>query len=348
MEEIDTPVRESMREREGGELVEQIVNRMAEMQVRKKEFKPPTYNGDTDIELFLRQFQDVALVNRWEPVETLLHLRSCLLGNAAECGRETTVQATYESLRARFGLTPKQAREQLKTLRKRSKQSYHELGSEITRLAYIAHPKQDEEFLQETILETYMTAISNVPLRLHLMAKPHDTLTEAVRISNDFVRAHESKSSLAAITEDNSASNPISDYQTTGTIQDQINALKQTIQELIRNMPHQPDRQREAPNNQQRQRTTKPGPCYYCKGEHWKRNCPHLAQRSNQYPSYSAPRPIPVNQNFTAPNPPMADSYQYQQTQEAMSPQPIMYTEPHPAPQTLVTQQPENCQGLVQ
>ena len=87
MEEIDTPVRYSIREREGGELVEQIVNRMAEMQVTKKEFKPPTYNGDTDIELFLRQFQDMALVNRWEPIETLLHLRSCLQGGAAECGR---------------------------------------------------------------------------------------------------------------------------------------------------------------------------------------------------------------------------------------------------------------------
>ena len=202
-------------------MVEQIVNRMAEMQVRKKEFKPSTYNGDTDIELFLRQFQDVALVNRWEPVETLLHLRSCLLGSAAECGRETTVQATYDSLRARFGLTPKQAREQLKTLRKRPKQSYQELGSEITRLVHIAHPRQSyEEFLKETMLETYSTAINNIPLRIHLMAKPHDTLTEAVRISNDFVRAHESESSLAAITEDKPSSNPISNYQTTGTIQD--------------------------------------------------------------------------------------------------------------------------------
>ena len=134
VEEVDTPLRESIRDRDNTELVDQLVDRMNELRPTKKDFKPPMYNGDTDVELFITQFQDVSIVNRWEPLETLLHLRSCLQGKATDCGRETTLHDTYSSLRARFGLTPKQAREQLKTIKKKPKQSYHELSSEISRL----------------------------------------------------------------------------------------------------------------------------------------------------------------------------------------------------------------------
>ena len=134
LDEVDTPVRERNREVDNGELMEQLINRMERLQAPRKEFKPPTYSGETDVELFLTQFKDVAIINQWEPLETLLHLRGCLRGKATECGRETTLEDTFESLRGRFGISPKQAKETLKTLRKRPQQSFHEVSSEISRL----------------------------------------------------------------------------------------------------------------------------------------------------------------------------------------------------------------------
>ena len=138
------------------------------------------------MELFITQFQDVALVNRWSQAESLLHLRGCLKNDAADCGREATVEDTYQSLRTRFGLTAKQARETLLTLRKKPKQSYHELGAEITRLVQTAYGDQGIQFRTQTMLETYSHAISHKQLRQHLLARPHRSIAEAVTISNEF------------------------------------------------------------------------------------------------------------------------------------------------------------------
>ena len=317
MEEVDTPMRENIRDRENRDMMDQLVERMTQLQAPKKDFKPPTYNGETDVEIFLTQFKDIALINRWEPLETLLHLRGCLQGRAVDCGRETNLQDTYDSLRARFGLTPKQAREQLKTIKKRPKQSYHELSSEISRLVQIAHSGESAEFKKNTLLETYSTAVVYAPLRQHLLARPHDTLAEAVAISDDYMRIEDTKARLAAAT---GGVEPTGDMS---SIQEQLNMMKQMIVELAQNRP---------PTTQSyQQRQVKPGPCYHCRGDHLKRNCPHLP-----------PRTAPPNHQPAQ----LTTTHNYGQPEQRNKPEPAWPTTNQVQAQQ--TQPTENYQGLAQ
>lgn len=45
---------------------------------RPTKFKPPTFSGDREEQLFLNQFKDVAEANDWSERDALLHLRGYL------------------------------------------------------------------------------------------------------------------------------------------------------------------------------------------------------------------------------------------------------------------------------
>ena len=77
-------------ENRGEQLLEDLIDRLGNLELpeaRRHDFKPPTYDGEQDIELFITQFRDVARANRWSNEEALLHLRGCLKGPATDCGR---------------------------------------------------------------------------------------------------------------------------------------------------------------------------------------------------------------------------------------------------------------------
>ena len=58
---------------EMGELVEALKGIAG--QGRGSQFKPPQYQGEGDVELFITQFTDVARANRWEEPDNTLHLK---------------------------------------------------------------------------------------------------------------------------------------------------------------------------------------------------------------------------------------------------------------------------------
>ena len=58
----------------------------------RSEIRPPTFNGEGDLTLFLKQFEDVADANGWMRVQRTLHLRSQLAGEAQGCGHGDSYQ----------------------------------------------------------------------------------------------------------------------------------------------------------------------------------------------------------------------------------------------------------------
>ena len=52
----------------------------------RTEIRPPNFNGEGALKLFLKQFDDVADANQWMLVQRTLHLRSRLTGDAQGCG----------------------------------------------------------------------------------------------------------------------------------------------------------------------------------------------------------------------------------------------------------------------
>ena len=77
------------------------------------QFKAPQYNGQGDVEYFISRFEDISVANGWRDAAALLHLREALKENAKGCGRAPFVLAVYAAPRARFRLSPREARSRL-------------------------------------------------------------------------------------------------------------------------------------------------------------------------------------------------------------------------------------------
>ena len=91
----------------------------------RSEIRPPTFNGEGDLTLFLKQFEDVADANGWTRVQRTLHLRSQLAGDAQGCGHGDDYQEIVDDLHARFGVSRRQARDRLTALKMRAGQPVH-------------------------------------------------------------------------------------------------------------------------------------------------------------------------------------------------------------------------------
>ena len=66
--------------------------------VPRETFKAPEYNGNGDLEAFIKQFNDVAIANDWGARSALLHIRGRLREQEKECGQGQTLQAVFNNL----------------------------------------------------------------------------------------------------------------------------------------------------------------------------------------------------------------------------------------------------------
>ena len=139
---------------------------------RHRDFEAPTFNGKGDVELFIRQFTDVAETNDWSAMATLLHLRRALQDGANECSRSRDVRDIFASLRARYGMTAREARAKLAGLRGDSKTTLQEHSAEVERLIGIAYAGFPEEMRRTLCLDTFSSTIGNGYLQRHLLAVP--------------------------------------------------------------------------------------------------------------------------------------------------------------------------------
>ena len=120
---------------------------------RKHTFEPPSVNGEGDVELFVKQFSDVAVANDWTQPGTLLHLRTALRDGATDCGRASTAIGIFTALRARYGLSPREARARLVSLTRDSKTSLHQHGVEVERLVELAYADLPENLRRTMVVD---------------------------------------------------------------------------------------------------------------------------------------------------------------------------------------------------
>ena len=150
-------------------------------------FKPPKFNGVGNVETFIQQFVDTMDANEWAPVASVLHLRGCL-EEARECDASGDLQGIFAALRARFGLTPREARAKLSRLRREYKVTLQEHSSKVASLAQVAYPDLDPGTRQEMTLEHFIHSLNYVGLQQHLLAIRPDTLEEAVSAGNEYLQ----------------------------------------------------------------------------------------------------------------------------------------------------------------
>ena len=274
-----TPVQNAQRQNEQIQGTGQNVNVLELIQAlqatqlqSRSTVKVPNYDGESDIDLYLMQFNDVCEANHWTEKESLLHLRLALSGKALECGRGESLADILDSLKARFGISTKKARDRLKYMRKTPHESVQELGMEISKLINLAYPKLDHIDRNEMAIEVFSKAMDNRALQRHLLARPPMDIPEAVNFTEEFLQVGgEAKPTRVATISDEDSDETVN---VTQSIMQTLKCMQETLcqqAEIIKQLHNKPAIAAQNPVVERR-----PVTCYECGGPHLRRNCPGL------------------------------------------------------------------------
>lgn len=246
---------------------------------RRESFKLPEYNGEGDIDTFLVQLEDVQEANNWTNKEALLHLRLSLKGKALDCDRGNSVTEITANLRARFGITSKQAREKLRHVRKTAQMSIQELGAEIEKLTQIAYPSLSIDDRNENALDVFHRAMDNRALRRHLLARPPKDVTEAVELTEEFLQVGGENRPTRITTVINKEDEELEDKE-----DEELEEQKKSSQTLIQALEsiQAAMQQLSQPNrNYDQQVGRQLISCFECYGPHRRNDCPRKEDRQS-------------------------------------------------------------------
>lgn len=87
------------------------------------QFNAPTLNGEGEVELFIEQFMDIAVVNSWSDKSTQFRLEKSLEGPARSYGRGNSVDTIFNNIETRYGTSAQGDKEWLLGLTRDSKGS---------------------------------------------------------------------------------------------------------------------------------------------------------------------------------------------------------------------------------
>ena len=147
----------------------------------RPEIGPPSFSGERDLKLFIKQFEDVAEANGWTPKQRALHIRSQMEGDAQGCGHGNSYEEILENLHARFGVSTRQARDKLAALKMKPGQSIYSQATEVTRLVEVAFSTLADADRRAMALEHFIRAWESKNIQRHLLAVAPPTIKAAVQ-----------------------------------------------------------------------------------------------------------------------------------------------------------------------
>lgn len=167
---------------------EQNIDRLARAlrQPNRREVKPPTYDGKSDVRKFLDLFQNVVDVNRWNDDTAALNFQLALTGTARECLHGNTYDELRESLQHRYQTTQEEARRELRNLRWRTGEDVFQFGDHVKKLVRLAHPDMDDEQRNQLVVAELVEAAGDKMLRREFRLQPTDDVAEAMTRIKDY------------------------------------------------------------------------------------------------------------------------------------------------------------------
>ena len=246
--------------------LEEVLNRALEQPAARNQFKAPSFDGTGDVGFFIDQFQDVAQANQWNGAAARIHLRASLTDVASACGQAEDLEHIFIALRARFGITSREAKAKLAALKKEQHTSLQEHAAKVERLVNTAYAELPRNNQQDMKLDTFQTSLGNPYLQRHLLAIQPRTLEEAVRAGNEYlqIRPFQANSAIRQIEEEPEGQA----RQVDDPLQALLKAVSRLTEEVnaLKTAPRSSHRQSSPTNTGLR--------CYGCnRGGHLRRDC---------------------------------------------------------------------------
>lgn len=241
-------------------------------------FKAPQFDGDGDVEYYIQQFVDVAAANQWAEPAQLLYLRESLREGARDCGKAPDVEGVFNNLRARYGLTPREARARLAALKKEARTSLQEHATEVERLVGVAYNGMNVDQQRDMAVETFASTLNHPALQRHLLAVATPTLETAVRAGGEYLQIRPSQSGPAvrAIDEEGSEADRVSPV----TSETLMTTMMGVMQGLISQLEKMAARTEQGRAKKGQEKAAKK--CWGCQKEgHLRRDCPTQPWEAN-------------------------------------------------------------------
>jgi hypothetical protein len=141
----------------------------------------PTYDGTSDVEDFISLYLYLVELYGWAAPIQLAKLKTSLTGKAAECSRPNNVEEIIQALRARFGITPAEAKRNLLGMRTGQTERLRELADRIRKLTDLAYPGVNNDIRETLTLDQFKRCVST-DLSIFMVSRPPVDLNDAVRI----------------------------------------------------------------------------------------------------------------------------------------------------------------------
>ena len=207
----------------------------------------------------------------------MLHLRAHLEGSARACGAGRTRDRIEDALRARFGLSQRQAKDRLIHLRRDAKSTLHEQSMDVQRLVDTAYPRLSRADKEQMVIDHLLRALDNRAIQRHMLTMQPQTVVELVQAVDEYMAVgglDKYPAVNARVVEAESPPQP-----DLGALAKVLEAQSLLLSKLLAKVealeasriPQQPARQA------WRQPSPSDG-CFQCGGPHWKRDCPQGRQ----------------------------------------------------------------------
>jgi len=136
-----------------GQTVEMVKN------VRKPALPTPTFDGSTDVDDFISQFEKVAAFMDWEDDEKSIRFQMAVSGTARKGLTSNTFDGICTQLRSRYQLSETGSIALLKALKWKTNDNVHEFAAYVRRLVNTAFAELDEDQREQRAIKELTNAL---------------------------------------------------------------------------------------------------------------------------------------------------------------------------------------------